>query len=113
VAPAERLSCKLPFASLHMMGSNDPLMDVADSSQLMECFQEHGRWARAQCFWDTLHHGACSTQLGVGTRSRSQREAHTAGYNGVFAMRLGCFVHAGCGRQLAADGVPPGAWQAG
>jgi pimeloyl-ACP methyl ester carboxylesterase len=44
VAPADRLSCKLPFASLHMMGSNDPLMDVADSSQLMECFQEHGRW---------------------------------------------------------------------
>jgi dienelactone hydrolase len=43
VAPADRLSFKLPFASLHMMGSNDPLMDVADSSQLMECFQEHGR----------------------------------------------------------------------
>jgi hypothetical protein len=44
VAPCDRLSCKLPFSSLHMMGENDPLMDVADSSQLMECFQEHGRW---------------------------------------------------------------------
>jgi dienelactone hydrolase len=45
VTPADRLSCRLPFASLHMMGSNDPLMDVDDSSQLMECFEEHGRWA--------------------------------------------------------------------
>jgi hypothetical protein len=32
------------FALLHMTGGNDPLMDVADSSQLMECFQLHGRW---------------------------------------------------------------------
>jgi hypothetical protein len=51
VAPADRLSCRLPFASLHMMGSNDPLMDVADSSQLMDCFQEHGRWVGSNFCW--------------------------------------------------------------
>lgn len=41
--PCQRLAAPLPFASLHMMGSNDPLMDVGDSSQLMDCFQAHGR----------------------------------------------------------------------
>jgi hypothetical protein len=44
----------LTFAPLHTMGSNDPLMDVADSSQLMECFQEHGRWVGTR----SVLHGA-------------------------------------------------------
>lgn len=44
IPPVDRLVAKLPFPSLHMMGSNDPLMDVADSSQLMDCFQQQGRY---------------------------------------------------------------------
>lgn len=46
VPPCERLSTKLPYPSLHMMGRNDPLIDVAESSKLIECFQECGRWVR-------------------------------------------------------------------
>jgi dienelactone hydrolase len=48
VAPVNRLKAPLPFPSLHMMGSNDPLIDVEVATQLMQCFQEHGRCA---CAW--------------------------------------------------------------
>jgi dienelactone hydrolase len=40
---ARRLRAPLPFPSLHMMGQNDPLIEVDVSTQLMECFQEQGR----------------------------------------------------------------------
>lgn len=43
VAPVSRLKAPLPFPSLHMMGSNDPLIDVDVATQLMECFQTQGR----------------------------------------------------------------------
>jgi dienelactone hydrolase len=44
VPPVSRLKAPLPFPSLHMMGSNDPLIDVDVATQLMDCFQVHGRW---------------------------------------------------------------------
>jgi hypothetical protein len=47
VPPVSRLKAPLPLASLHMMGSNDPLIDVGVATQLMECFQTHGRWDSA------------------------------------------------------------------
>jgi dienelactone hydrolase len=45
VQPVTRLKAPLPFASLHMMGSNDPLIEVDVATQLMECFQPQGRQA--------------------------------------------------------------------
>lgn len=41
--PVTRLKAPLPFASLHMMGSNDPLIEVDVATELMECFQPQGR----------------------------------------------------------------------
>jgi dienelactone hydrolase len=43
VQPVSRLRAPLPFSSLHMMGSNDPLIDRDVAVQLMECFQTQGR----------------------------------------------------------------------
>jgi len=43
--PVSRLKAPLPFPSLHMMGSNDPLIDLDVATQLMDCFQTHSRWA--------------------------------------------------------------------
>jgi hypothetical protein len=43
VQPVLRLKAPLPFPSLHMMGSNDPLIDMDVAVQLMECFQTQGR----------------------------------------------------------------------
>lgn len=45
--PVSRLKAPLPVPSLHMMGSNDPLIDVDVATHLMDCFQARGRWASA------------------------------------------------------------------
>lgn len=42
--PVSRLKAPLSFPSLHMMGSNDPLIDLDVATQLMDCFQPHSRW---------------------------------------------------------------------
>lgn len=40
---AGALAAPLPFASLHMVGSNDPVIDVEDSMALADCFDAGGR----------------------------------------------------------------------
>ncbi|KAF8071272.1 GTP-binding protein [Scenedesmus sp. PABB004] len=53
VAPASRLAAPLPFPSLHMMGSNDPLMSVEDSEQLaaVQLVHDSGHAVPQQSRW--------------------------------------------------------------
>jgi hypothetical protein len=53
--PGGVMAAILPFDSLHIMGDNDPVIDVEDSLELAGCFEEGGRCVRGR--WAVMREG--------------------------------------------------------